>query len=378
MVMVVRPRMLPMQWCGPTANEKNPFRLAMDVETQRIGKHVGIVVGRERRRPHYHALADFRAAHRGVAGGDAREREVAVAGDAQAFLDGVRNKRRIADQLRPLIVVRIEGIERAAGRAAGGGERPEQSEDHAEQLLIVQPVALIARHHEIGEEVGPRIGAAVGDDRVGEVMRLLEDALAFHRIGLSRLGGGGHRYHVLVVEQDPLLGLVEPHHGGDERPDHKPRAILAHRVERRAVALDVVEHAFDDTGDVRLDLRHAARGKRRHQQPAKPGVPLAVHLGHELDAHELVVLLVAGSARQLRGEPLGVRKHLVDVGVTPDDHLRRTVAENIERRPPRPAGHMAVGVFLEFTAAKIEFDDVVAVQFSECGHHSSRSHRHPT
>ena len=145
----------------------------MDVETQRIGKHIGIVVGRERRRPHHHALADFRAAHRGVAGGDAREREVAVAGDAQAFLDGVRNKRRIADQLRPLIVVRIERIERAAGRAAGGGERPEQSEDHAEQLLIVQPVALIARHHEIGEEVGPRIGAAIGDDRVGEVMRLL-------------------------------------------------------------------------------------------------------------------------------------------------------------------------------------------------------------
>ncbi len=47
------------------------------------------------------------------------------------------------------------------------------------------------------------------------------------------------------------------------------------RVERRAFALDVVKHAFDDAGDIRLDLRHAARGKRRHQQPAKPGVPLA-------------------------------------------------------------------------------------------------------
>ena len=65
-------------------------------------------------------------------------------------------------------------------------------------------------------------------------------------------------------------------------PTTSLRAILRHRVERRAVALDVVEHAFDDLGDVRLDLRHAARGKRRHQQPAKPGVLLAVHLGHEL------------------------------------------------------------------------------------------------
>ena len=34
----------------------------------------------------------------------------------------------------------------------------------------------------------------------------------------------------------------------DQRADHEPRAVLRHRVERRAVALDVVEHAFDDLG----------------------------------------------------------------------------------------------------------------------------------
>jgi len=37
---------------------------------------------------------------------------------------------------------------------------------------------LVARHHQIGEEVGARVGPAIGDDRVGEVMRLLEDALS--------------------------------------------------------------------------------------------------------------------------------------------------------------------------------------------------------
>ena len=67
----------------------------MNVEAQRIGKHVGIVVGRKRRRPHHHALADRRAADLRVAGGDAREGEVAVAGDAQAFLDGVGDQRRV-------------------------------------------------------------------------------------------------------------------------------------------------------------------------------------------------------------------------------------------------------------------------------------------
>ena len=88
-----------------------------------------------------------------------------------------------------------------------------------------------------------------------------------------------------------------------------------------------------------FDLRHAARRECRHQQPAQPGVLLAVHLGDELEAHELVVLLVARPLRHLRGEPFGVGEHLVDVGVAPDDDLRRAVAEHIERRLPRPARH---------------------------------------
>jgi tripartite-type tricarboxylate transporter receptor subunit TctC len=102
-----------------------PLRLAMNVEAQRIGKHGGIVVGRKRRRPHDHALPDRGAADLGVAGGDAREGEVAVAGDAQAFLDGVGDQPGVTDQPRKLIGVGIERIERAAGRAVGRGKRTE-------------------------------------------------------------------------------------------------------------------------------------------------------------------------------------------------------------------------------------------------------------
>ena len=49
------------------AEREDALRLAMDVEAQRIGKHVRIVVRRERRRPHHHALEDARAADLGVA-----------------------------------------------------------------------------------------------------------------------------------------------------------------------------------------------------------------------------------------------------------------------------------------------------------------------
>ena len=73
---------------------------------------------------------------------------------------------------------------------------------------------------------------------------------------------------------------------------------------------------------------------------------LAVHLGEEREAHEFVVLLVARPFRQLRREPFGVREDLVNVGVAPDDHLRRTVAENIEWRLPRPARDEAVRILV--------------------------------
>ena len=71
---------------------------------------------------------------------------------------------------------------------------------------------------------------------------------------------------------------------------------------------------------------------------------LAVHLGEEREAHEFVVLLVARPLRQLRREPFGVREDLVNVGVAPDDDLRRTVGQNIERRLPRPARDEAVRI----------------------------------
>jgi len=48
------------------------------------------------------------------------------------------------------------------------------------------------------------------------------------------------------------------------------------------------------------------------------------------------------------------------------------LAENVEQACGSPLGHEAVGIRLELGAADIDSDDVVAIQFSECGHHSSR------
>ena len=101
----------------------------------------------------------------------------------------------------------------------------------------------------------------------------------------------------------------------------------------------------------------------------------AVHLRDELRVHDLVELLPARTARHLGGEGLGVGEHLVHVGVAADHDLRRALAEHVERRPPRPFGHVAVGVGLEFGAAEIDVDDVAAVEFGEasCGRDIGRS-----
>ena len=71
-------------------------------------------------------------------------------------------------------------------------------------------------------------------------------------------------------------------------------------------------------------------------------------------SREIVELLPARTAR-LRCERL--RENLVDVGVSADHHLRLAVAQHLERRPPRPFGHVHVRVRLELGAAKVNVDD---------------------
>ncbi len=127
---------------------------------------------------------------------------------------------------------------------------------------------------------------------------------------------------------------------------------------------DLVEHAVDDPGDALLKLLDPPRRERRHQQAANAGVLLAVHLGDELRVHDLVELLPARPARHLGGEGLGVGEHAMHVGVAADHHLGLALAEHIERRTPRPFGHVTVRIGLELGAAEIDVDDVAAVEFS--------------
>ena len=114
-----------------------------------------------------------------------------------------------------------------------------------------------------------------------------------------------------------------------------------------------------------LKLLDPPRRERRHQQAADAGMLLAVHLRHELREHDLVELLPARTARHLGPEGLGVGKHPMHVGVAADHHLRRALAEHIERASPRPFGHVAVCVRLELGAAEIDVDDVAAIEFSQ-------------
>jgi hypothetical protein len=51
----------------------------------------------------------------------------------------------------------------------------------------------------------------------------------------------------------------------------------------------------------------------------------------------------------------------VNVGVAPNDHLGRPIAENIERRLARPVRDEAVRIPSEFGAAEVESDDLAAV-----------------
>ena len=163
-------------------------------------------------------------------------------------------------------------------------------------------------------------------------------------------------------DEDRLAPRV---HGDDrlqQRVDHEIGAKIRHAVEGRPVGLDPVQHALDDLRDAVLELLDAPRRERRHQQAADAGMLLAVHLRHELRVHDLVERLPARPARHFRREGLGIGEHLVHIGVAADDHLRRPVAQHIERRPPRPFGHVPVRVGFEVGAAEIDVDDVASVE----------------
>ena len=174
-------------------------------------------------------------------------------------------------------------------------------------------------------------------------------------------------------DKNLLAPLVEIGHGGQQRADHELRAVIGHRVEFVAAGLDAVEHALDDLADAGFEPVHAARREGWQQQAANPGVALAVHLGDELHAHELVELLEAGTARHFRGETRGVGEDFLHVGIAAADDLGRPVCKYVERRAPCPFGQDGARVLFERAAAEVDVDHIRGVQFGDRRHHRSRS-----
>jgi hypothetical protein len=66
-----------------------PLRPAMNIEACRVRKDVRVVVRGKRRWPYHHALEDRCSSDLGVASGNARKGEIAIAPETKAFFECV-------------------------------------------------------------------------------------------------------------------------------------------------------------------------------------------------------------------------------------------------------------------------------------------------
>jgi hypothetical protein len=262
--------------------------------------------------------------------------------------------------------VRVEEVESAAGRTARCRQRgAADAENLVEQLSVTKLVALITSVDEIADEVGARSHTPLFDNDPDFLHGAIKSVPQFRRPRFARLDVGGSRNQVVERDEDRLAVLVHVHHGIQQGIDDQMRAVVLHAVKRGAVRLDAVEHAVDDPGNALFKLLDPPRRERWRQQAADTGMLLAVHLRDELREYDLVELLPAATARHLGLEVLGLGEHAMHVGVPADHHLRRALADHIERPPPRPFGHVPVRVRLERGAAEIDIDDVAAIEFRQ-------------
>src|SRR5215831_11607839 len=102
---------------------------------------------------------------------------------------------------------------------------------------------------------------------------------------------------------------------------------------------------------------------------------LAIHLGDELHAHELVELLESRASRHFGREPLGIGKDFVHVRITSADDLRGPGREDVEGRAPSPSGENGSRVLLELAASKVDVNDLAAIEIGERQHDSSARSR---
>src|SRR5580704_2778819 len=243
----------------------------MNVETRRVRKHIRIVVRSQRRRPYYHALEDGRASDLGVARGDAREGEIAIAGEAKAFLERVGNEHRVADQLIQLPGVRVEQVESAAGRTARCRQRgAADAKNLIEQLAVIELIALIAGVDEIAYEIRARAYAPLFNNGPDFFHCAIEGVPQFWGPRLARLDVGSAWDDIVERDEDRLAALVHIHHGIQQGIDDEMRPVVLHAVELGAVRLDAVEHAVNDPGDAVLKLLDPPRRECGYHAARRP------------------------------------------------------------------------------------------------------------
>ena len=218
----------------------------------------------------------------------------------------------------------------------GGVHAADQHVEHeVDQLVVVEPVALVAGGEQGGDEVLARVVAAALEQLGGPVVELLHRLLDLR--ALLHQGGG------VELALDPVRPVVQPgrvlqrraHHRGD---DHRGVG-LGEGVDELAAAraVQLCPQALEDLAHRRPPAVGRARRERRVDQVAQPAVVLAVEVedvaADLLGQRPLVDLEDLGDLQAREGGRPGAQ----------EERARLAVEHGVARAGPWPASPARAG-----------------------------------
>jgi hypothetical protein len=251
-----------------------------DLECVRVRESGRIVVGRGQPDQHGLAARDDRAADLHVLLGEARQRRLQGTPVAQHLLDGCRRQAGIGLEAGQLLRVGQQR-EDAAGdqvdRRDVAGE--EEDEDHRQELVLVEPVAVLLGVDELADQVVGGLTALLGERApqvVGESTQV--EARFLHLLAVPPGAAAQER---LRPAADVVLVLTgDAEHLADD-PDRQrvgEGVDQLHRPVRRRLAplgrgpLGIGEQLVGEDLDARPERVHGAPGEAGLDQLAEPGV----------------------------------------------------------------------------------------------------------